>query len=185
MSTPPKRAGNATSTEGHGAKGRRWIGLALLLGGVGLVFGGLALPWVTYTCTATCIPGALSGDFVPAANGGFFPLLPYSLPYWLVLAAVAVVMLGQDRLPADQRSTGPALLLAGLLLTGINAPLPVLLSSGPYHTWGPVVERALDPGFFVSLLGGLLVGVGGWLHYLPEFSRFSPLPALPRVPADG
>jgi hypothetical protein len=50
---------------------------------------------------------------VPAAHGGFFPLLPFCLPFWLLLEAIAIVMMGQERLPADQRSTGPALLLAG------------------------------------------------------------------------
>jgi hypothetical protein len=145
----------------------------LFLGGFGLLAGGTALPWVVDTCTARCAPGSAPVAIAPLTSGPvpLFPwvflvaiLFPYSLLFVLAFVAAAVKVALQERLPVGRRSAVPALVLTGLLLAGTLYPL--LSYAQGLHS--PVMESALGPGGFVSLLGCLLVGLGGWLRYHPR-----------------
>ncbi len=171
MSTPSEPAARASET--NEAQRRRRVGLGVVLGGFGLVVLGLALPWETFTCTARCGPGSAPIAYVPLTDHAFpllpwvfpiFALLPYSLLAVLAFVVAILKVALQERLPADRRSAVPALVLTGLLLAGTLYPL--LSFAQGLHS--PVDETALAPGGFVSVLGCLLVGLGGWLRYHPR-----------------
>src|SRR5262245_5174571 len=121
MNTPS--AGDGRADDGGAVstnlKIRRRVGLLLLLIGAGLVLGSLFAPWLMLTCIAHCTQG-----IVPVAIGplgfGVSAFFSWSLPFWLVLAALGAFLVWQERLPPihKQRSAILAFVMAGLFLVG-------------------------------------------------------------------
>jgi hypothetical protein len=172
MQTPPR------------AKDRRRVGLALLLAGLVLTIGGLALPWVSVSCIATC--QTFSADY--AATRGPIETFGASLfawlsPAWVLVVIVALLVARQEVRPIDRRSAVPVLLLALILLL-VQAFIFVLLRFYLHFAATPLLVFGLLPGGAVSPIGTVLVAVGGWLRYHPrrgetpgELAQFSKVPA--------
>ncbi len=144
---------------------RRRVGLALLLVGLALAGGGLFLPWLRIDCLPTCRYGNSSLSLVrePATDGLFL----ICWPMWLaVLICVLLTAMVEFRRAARPTAV-PALLLAGALLV-MQAIGFVSVEFTGFSTARLVLTYTLLPGCAVSLLGTLLVGVGGWLRYHPR-----------------
>jgi hypothetical protein len=156
-----------------GARGRRRLGLLLLLVGLALAGGGLFLPWLRISCSANCGDGTGSWSFVrePATNGLFLSCWPM----WVMVVLVALLTAMGEFLRAERPTAVPVVLLAGALLVMQALGLLSIEFVG-FSTVRPVLTFTLLPGCSVSLLGTLLVAVGGWLRYHPR--RMAPSPQL-------
>jgi hypothetical protein len=162
-----------------GAKRRRRLGLLLLLVGLVLAGGGLFLPWLRITCAANCGSGNGSWSLVrePATDGLFL----ICWPMWLMVLLPALLT-GMVEFRRAQRPTAvPVLLLAGALLV---MQVIGLMANGftGFSTARLIVAYTLLPGCAVSLLGTLLVAVGGWLRHHPR--RIATSPMLAAAPAE-
>ena len=162
-----------------GARGRRRLGLLLLLVGLALAGGGLFLPWLRINCSANCGYGNGSWPLVrePATDGLFL----ICWPMWLMVLLFALLTAMLEFRRAERPTAVPVLLLAGALLV-IQAI--GLMSTGftGFSTARPILTYSLLPGCAVSLLGTLLVAVGGWLRYHPR--RIATSPTLAAAPAE-
>jgi hypothetical protein len=163
-----------------GAKGRRRLGLLLLLSGLALAGGGLFLPWLRIDC-ANCgsVYGTSSVIRAPATDGLF--LLCW--PMWLMVLITALLTAIVEFSRAARPTAAPVLLLAGALL--VMQALGFEISGFMGFRPGGAnldVTGTLLPGVAVSLLGTLLVAVGGWLRYHPR--RIAPSPPLAERPSE-
>lgn len=155
-----------------GANGRRRLGLLLLLAGLALAGGGLFLPWLRISCPDTCIYGTPSYfDRAPATDGLFL----ICWPMWLMVLIPALLTAVVEFRRAARPSAAPVLLLAGALLVMQALGFMITGFTG-FSTARPVLTYTPLPGIAVSLLGTLLVAVGGWLRYHPR--RMAPSPLL-------
>jgi hypothetical protein len=182
MGTLPEPAVGANTAEATAlveAKRRRRAGLALLLAGLVLVAGGLFLPWLSIDCTANCGFGTGSWPLIrrPATDGLF--LLCW--PMWLTVLLFVLLTAVQEFRPAPRRTAVPVLLLAGALLVMQAIGLAANGFTG-FSTARLVLTFTLLPGCAVSLLGTLLVAIGGWLRYHPGGIASSP--KLAEVPPE-
>ncbi len=188
MSTSSDPAARATVT--NEAQRRRRIGLALLLAGLALAVGGFFLPWLSVTCVANLRQNRIMAPF-PPTRGPARPKASSSSsadPAWGLALVFVLLTAVEEFRPAERHTAVPALLLAGALLVmqaiGLASNVFIGFSTGPQ----PILTDTLLPGCAVSLLGTLLVAVGGWLHYHPW--RATHPASLPRSPrsqpsADG
>jgi hypothetical protein len=161
------------------AKGRRRLGLLLLLAGLALAGGGLFLPWLRIDCLANCA-FATSPPFLvrePATDGLFLICWPMWVMVLLPAVFTAIVEFRRARRP----TAVPVLLLAGALLVMQAIGLMITSFMG-FSTARPVLTFTLLPGCAVSLLGTLLVAVGGWLRYHPR--RIATSPFLTERPSE-
>jgi hypothetical protein len=158
------------------AKGRRRLGLLLLLVGLALAGGGLFLPWLRVNCTANCGDGTGSWAIVrePATDGIFL----ICWPMWLMVLLPVLLTAMMEFRRAERSTAVPVLLLAGALLV---MQAIGLMSNGftGFSTARPIFTYTLLPGCAVSLLGTLLVAVGGWLRYHPRRIATPPILAAP------
>lgn len=154
-----------------GARGRRRLGLLLLLVGLTLVGGGLFLPWLRID------DGPLSLVREPATDGLFL----ICWPMWLLVLLPALLTAMVEFRRAQRPTAVPVLLLAGALLVMQAIGLMTTSFMG-FSTARPVLTFTLLPGVAVSLLGTLLVAVGGWLRYHPR--RIATSPILAERPAE-
>src|SRR5262245_30065958 len=92
-------------------KGRRRIGLALLLGGLTLAACGFFLPWLSVGCAANCTFASWAPTRGPIATEG--PFLFVCWPAWLLVLAFALLTALQEARPVGRRGAAPVLLLAG------------------------------------------------------------------------
>lgn len=160
---------------------RRRVGLALMLVGLGLLIGGIFVPWVTTTCSVNCaltsVPPAGVG-IAPLSDSlnGFFLAPPCAWPFWLLVVALARLLVKQEFLPLSRQRAQPALLLAGLFVVGVLGLLLVMAlfaASALYRLPHEVDHAVLAPGSAVSLVGIGLFAVGGWLRYHPARHIYS------------
>ena len=147
-----------------GASSRRRLGLLLLLVGLALAGGGLFLPWLRID------DGPLSLVREPATDGLFL----ICWPMWLMVLIPTLLTAMVEVRRAPRPTAAPVLLLAGALLV---MQAIGLMSNGftGFSTARLVLTYTLLPGVAVSLLGTLLVAVGGWLRYHPRRIATSPL----------
>ncbi len=160
-----------------GAKGRRRLGLLLLLVGLALAGGGLFLPWLRIDCSADCYTFTAPSFLVrePATDGLFLICWPMWVVVLLPALLTAMVEFRRDKRP----TAVPVLLLAGALLV-MQAIGLMSDSFMGFSTARPVLTFTLLSGCAVSLFGTLLVAVGGWLRYHPR--RIAPSPILTARP---
>jgi hypothetical protein len=163
------------------AKGRRRVGLLLLLAGLALAAGGFFLPWLSINCSAHCEGASWPLIRGPVATDGL--LLFACWPAWLLVLVFALLTALQEFRPAARRGVAPALLLAGMLLV-VQAIALLLLSILITHPDIPVLTYDLLPGCAVSPLGTLLVAIGGWLRDHPGGITPSPTSKLAEVPPE-
>lgn len=147
-----------------GARGRRRLGLLLLLVGLALAGGGLFLPWLRID------DGPLSLVREPATDGLFL----ICWPMWLMVLIPALLTAVVELRRAKRPTAVPVLLLAGALLV-MQAIGLVINGFMGFSTAHLVLTYTLLPGFAASLLGTLLVAVGGWLRYHPRRIATSPI----------
>ncbi len=157
-----------------GAKGRRRLGLLLLLVGLALAGGGLFLPWLRITCSANCGSGNGSWSLIrePATDGLFL----ICWPMWLMVLIPTLLTTLVEVRRAQRPTAVPVLLLAGALLVMQAIGFEIVGFMG-FRPGGSSLNltATLLPGGAVSLLGTLLVAVGGWLRYHPRRVATSPL----------
>lgn len=158
------REETATKYTPAGARGRRRLGLLLLLVGLALAGSGLFLPWLRID------DGPLSLVREPATDGLFL----ICWPMWLMVLLPAFLTAMVEFRRAKRPTAAPVLLLAGALLV---MQAIGLMTSGfmGFSTARPVLTFTLLPGCVASLLGTLLVAVGGWLRYHPRRIATSPI----------
>jgi hypothetical protein len=158
-----------------GAKRRRRLGLLLLLVGLALAGGGLFLPWLRITCS-NCGDGAYIVR-EPATDGLFL----ICWPMWLMILIPALLTTLVEVRRVQRPTAAPVLLLAGALL--VMQVIGLLLDGFTgFSTARLILTYTLLPEVAVSLLGTLLVAVGGWLRYHPR--RMAPSPLLAATPAE-
>ncbi len=104
---PAERGARAATTQTATPGSHRRLGLVMLLGGIFLAFGGLTLPWLTWTCVANSHGASGSMGVGPLMDGGVFTFT-WSWPFWLLLAAIAPsCSAGAPRRAPTQRRPGP------------------------------------------------------------------------------
>jgi hypothetical protein len=162
-----------------GTHGRRHLGLLLLLAGLVLAGGGLFLPWLSIDCSANCAYVNIPLNVVrePATDGLFL----ICWPMWLMVLIPALLTVVVEFRRAQRSTAVPVLLLAGSLLVMQAIGLMVNGFIG-FRTAPPVLTYTLLPGCAISLLGTLLVAVGGWLRYHPR--QIAASPTLTLAPAE-
>ena len=105
---PAERGARAATTQTATPGSHRRLGRVVLLDGVFLAFGGLTLPWLTWTCVANCHGASGSMGVGPLMDGGVFTFT-WSWPFWLLLAAIAPSCSGRSASPrADAAPPRPS-----------------------------------------------------------------------------